>query len=138
MNEIHEILIAIVISAIVGFQIFIAWKTSEKIDRFKTIIPSDNTFETIKVYIPESHIKSIQIDDILSNLEKYSSGEALRQMESNEEPLNSNDKAPAEDSPNEVEEDPEALIWISREMEEKRIKYRLLKSFELLGWTRIR
>ena len=143
----HEILIVIVIIAIVALQIWVAFDTFKKINLFKMIIPSESNFETVKVFIPESQIKNIKVDHILSNLKSYSTpydqaGYHEIVIEDNDREIErdlEDEKDKQSEFPilNRIEENENALVWIGKGTDEKRIELRLLKSFELLGWNRI-
>lgn len=67
----HELLIGFLIVAIVAIQIYVFSITLEKIKIFKNILPSQENFKTLKVYIKESDIETISLIDIFKNLEKY-------------------------------------------------------------------
>ena len=69
----HDILIGGLIALIVIIQILVALKTSSKISLFKSIVPKENTFQTVKVFIPENQIKSIKVESIFENLKNYTS-----------------------------------------------------------------
>jgi len=140
----HEFLIWVLILVIVGVQIVVGLNTFKKIDLFKTIIPDAETFETVRVYIPENQIKDIKIDYILNNLNKFTSpfnnDNVIDVLEYNEEPESIGNYSEDETAPLLVAEDPvdyDAMIWIAKENEEKKIKLKMLKSYETLGWKRI-
>lgn len=143
-NNMHEFLIWVLILVIVGVQIVVGLNTFKKIDLFKTIIPDAETFETVRVYIPENQIKDIKIDYILNNLNKFTSpfnnDNVIDVLEYNEEPESIGNYSEDETAPLLVAEDPvdyDAMIWIAKENEEKKIKLKMLKSYETLGWKRI-
>ena len=69
----HDILIGGLIALIVIIQVLVALKTSSKISLFKSIIPKENSFQTVKVFVPENQIKSIKIDYIFENIKNYTS-----------------------------------------------------------------
>ena len=132
------------IVAIVAVQGKVAWDTFIKIDRFKKIIPADSTFKTVKVFIPESQIKEINVDDIFANLKKYSSPygqdsyhEVILEPDTIEKFKDVDEDNISEFLVEEIEEDQNMLIWITKGTDEKRIEHRLLTSFESLGWNRI-
>lgn len=145
----HEILIILVIVAIVGFQVKIFFDASTKISLFKEIIPEDENFETVKVYIPESQIKEIKIDYILENLHKFQqraeeqkSIETIAMPTQLERPDNNSPVAYSQPDPvlplfADEAIDYESMIWISKGNEEKKIKLKFLKGHEMLGWNRI-
>jgi hypothetical protein len=64
----HELLIGFLIVAIVAIQIYVFSITLEKIKNFKNILPSQDNFKTVKVYIKESDIETISLIDIFKNL----------------------------------------------------------------------
>ena len=144
-NNMHEFLIWVLILVIVGVQVVVGLNTFKKIDLFKTIIPDAETFETVRVYIPENQIKDIKIDYILNNLNKFSSpfhnDNVIDLQEYNIDEAESEGDYPEDDTtPLLVAEDPvdyDAMIWIAKENEEKKIKLKMLKSYETLGWKRI-
>lgn len=67
----HELLIGFLIVAIVAIQIYVFYITLEKIKIFKDILPSQENFKTVKVYIKESEIETISLIDIFKNLHNY-------------------------------------------------------------------
>ena len=69
----HDLLIGGLIALIVIIQILVALQTSRKISLFKSIVPKQNTFETVKVFIPENQIKIIKIESIFENIKNYTS-----------------------------------------------------------------
>lgn len=141
----HEFLIWVLILIIVGVQVVVGLNTFKKIDLFKTIIPTADTFETVRVYIPENQIKDIKVDYILNNLNKFGSpfrnDNIIDIQESKvEEEEFLGDYYEAENTPLLVVEDPvdyDQMIWIAKENEEKKIKLKVLKGYETLGWKRI-
>ena len=156
----HDILIGGLIAIIVIAQILVALNTSRKIALFKAIIPKDNSFETIKVFIPENQIKTVKIDSIFENLEKYteipidtqfsfSNHQQLDQDAKNETVLEDTNKQShfdaSEDFSDELEfdydEDTEfatgpILITIVKGNEVKRIDQDDLAIFLENGWSR--
>jgi hypothetical protein len=143
----HEILILFVIAIIVGFQIKIFLDAAAKIDYFKTMVPDASTFETVKVFIPESQIKDIKIEYILNNLQKFQNPlgvlenfetkEIDETVEEERSPIADHFKEEAAEPMIEEIIDYESLIWIAKGSEEKKIKFKFLKSHEILGWNRI-
>lgn len=128
----HEIIIWLTIIIIVIVQSKVALETSKKIDLFKTVIPDPENFETVKVYIRESQVKDIKVDYILNNLHKF------QKPEVNQETIDTEIISEETLTLNDIEvPDYEALIWIAKDMEEKKIKYKLLKHYEQSGWNRI-
>jgi len=68
----HELLIGILIIAIVAIQIYVFSITLEKIKIFKNILPSQENFKIVKVFIKESDIETVRLVDIFRDLKKYS------------------------------------------------------------------
>ena len=146
----HEILIGIVILAIVGAQGYVAYTTWKKIDFYKEIIPQSTSFETVKVYIRESQIKDIKAEYILSNLKKFKAPKATASEPEATIILSEPAKEVVMDAPidslpvqsvitwpEETLPGYEDLIWIAKDNEEKKIKYKLLRSYEQAGWSKI-
>lgn len=69
----HEILIGFLIVAIVSIQTYVFYITLQKIKNYKNIIPKQDNFKTVKVYLKETEIDSISIVNIYKNLPKFSS-----------------------------------------------------------------
>lgn len=69
----HEILIGFLIVAIVSIQTYVFYITFQKIKNYKNIIPKQDNFKTVKVYLKETEIDSISIVNIYKNLPKFSS-----------------------------------------------------------------
>jgi len=139
----HEIVILLIIAIIVGVQIKVFLDTAKKINLFKAIIPSPENFETVKVFIPESQIKQINSSYVLSNLQEFQNpldNKGIENKETIEDHEDFIDDHYEETIPEKtiIETiDYESLIWISKGNEEKKIKLKLLKSHEMLGWNRI-
>ena len=142
----HEILIGGLIALIVIVQITVALNTSKKINLFKAIIPDSKNFETVKVYIPESQIKDIRINEILNNIKDYSSpfpasNEIIEiGLDDTLESLNIDYPDDDELFPNDafVNSDGEILIWVGKDNEEQKIALEDLEKFEALGWKQIK
>lgn len=143
----HQILILFVIAVIVGFQVKIFLEATKKIDLFKVIIPDASNFETVKVFIPESQIKDIKVEYVLKNLNKFKNPSKTAKKETLKKDtklVEGNftliDNPEVAENVNPIVEeiiDYESIIWISKGSEEKKIKLKLLKSHEILGWNRI-
>jgi hypothetical protein len=73
----HELLIGFLIVALVAIQIYVFSITLEKIKNFKNILPSQENFKTVKVFIKESDIESISLNHIFKNLKDYRQGKQL-------------------------------------------------------------
>ncbi len=134
----HEILITLVIIIIVAFQFMVGYSAWQKIDLYKQIIPEAKNFETVKVYIPESQVKDINVDHILINLNYF-------QFPQDDEELFP-DNAITEDIEimDEVqlemhvpEPNPDTLIWVTKGNEEKKIEYKFLQGHQEEGWSQI-
>ena len=137
----HEILIWGVIIIIVAAQLLVAYSAWNKIDLLKQIIPEASNFKTVKVYIRESQVKDIKINYILNNLDKFQAPKEeevfVAEIIDNTHP-GFNDFYQEE----EVEKEEEVigyedLIWVSKGNEEKKIKFKLLTSYQQAGWSKI-
>jgi hypothetical protein len=62
----HELLIGLLIIVIVAIQTYVFSITLKKIKIFKNILPNQENFKTIKVYIKESDIETIELVDIFN------------------------------------------------------------------------
>lgn len=134
----HEILIYFVIIAIVAAQFVVAVSAYRKIDLYKAIIPEAQNFKTVKVYIRESEVKDIKVDYILNNLGKFQAQEVTEEILEAE--IIHNEDTFSEDDLQEKEEEAigyEDLIWVAKGNEEKKIKYKLLTSYQQQGWSKI-
>lgn len=67
----HEYFIILIISAIIGLQIFIFFKNIRKINRYKKTIESVKDFDLVEVSVPEEWIKDIEVDEILNDPERF-------------------------------------------------------------------
>jgi len=133
----HEILIAVVIMAIVAAQVVVAISAYRKIDLYKAIIPEAQNFKTVKVYIRESQVKDIKIDYILNNLNKFQGPETTDEV-LEAEIIRTPDAVNNDDfNDNEVAIGYDDLIWVAKGNEEKKIKYKLLTSYQQQGWSKI-
>jgi hypothetical protein len=134
----HEILIYFVIIAIVAAQVAVAVSAYRKIDLYKEIIPEAQNFKTVKVYIRESQVKDIKIDYILSNLNKFQEPEGVEEEVLEAEIIHSPETVIENDFREEEEViGYEDLIWVAKGNEEKKIKYKLLTSYQQQGWSKI-
>jgi hypothetical protein len=135
----HEILIAFVIIIIVAAQGMVGYTAWKKIDEYKQIIPEPQNFETVKVYVPESQIKKINIDYILNNLNKFQLPQKDKEQFVEAEIIVNTETTVAEVKFKEEAGEPgyDDLIWITKGNEEKKIKYRLLTSHLQDGWSRL-
>jgi hypothetical protein len=143
----HDILIGGVIVLILFVQFGVFATAITKINLYKNIIPNSENFQMVKIYIPESKIKTLSVDEILKNEHLYSSKEnhILDLIFENEEDimipyLETNNEFDVENHIAEVsseDSDFDDDVWITRENEDKKIPFRYLKEYELLGWKRI-
>src|SRR5690554_3591318 len=137
----HDILIGVVIVLILAVQFTVFGNTLQKINLFKKIIPKSESFKMVKVYIPESKIKSLTVDEILENEHLYTLKEISPEVEetSNFVVIDNDDFENREEYESEHKEelDPDTEVWISKGNEEKKITNDLLKGYELMGWQRI-
>jgi hypothetical protein len=135
----HEALIILVIIIIVAAQFFIGFTAWKKIDAYKQIIPEAQHFETVKVYIRESQVKDINIDYILTNLNKFQLPREEKEQFVEAEIIENTVEivTAAEFKREELEPGYEDLIWVTRGNEEKKIKYKLLTSHQQNGWSRL-
>src|SRR5690554_420872 len=67
----HDILIGVIIVLILSVQFAVFGNALQKINLFKNIIPKSESFKMVKVYVPESKIKSLTVDEILENEHLY-------------------------------------------------------------------
>ena len=79
----HELLIGFLIVAIVAIQIYIFSLTLEKIKIFKNILPNQENFKTVKVYLKESEIESISLVNIYKNLPGFANKDRDKNHDSN-------------------------------------------------------
>jgi len=135
----HEILILLVIIIIVAAQILVGITTWRKIDQYKQIIPEAKSFETVKVYIRESQVKDINIDHILSNLNKFQLPQEEKEQFVEAEIIDEIEDTVVAVELNEEVPQPgyDDLIWVTKGNEEKKIKYKLLTSHQQDGWSRL-
>lgn len=138
----HEILIWGVIIIIVAAQFLVAYSAWNKIDLLKQIIPEASNFKTVKVYIRESQVKDIKIDYILNNLDKFQAPKVEEEVFVAEIIDNTDPGFNDVYQEDEVEKEEEVigyedLIWVSKGNEEKKIKFKLLTSYQQAGWSKI-
>lgn len=135
----HEALIIFVVIIIVAAQVFIGFTAWKKIDAYKQIIPEAQNFETVKVYIRESQVKDINVDYILTNLNKFQLPREEKEQFVEAEIIEEKVEIVTATDVKEEEPEPgyEDLIWVTRGNEEKKIKYKLLTSHQQNGWSRL-
>lgn len=135
----HEALIILVIIIIVAAQFFIGLTAWKKIEAYKQIIPEAQHFETVKVYILESQVKDINIDYILTNLNKFQLPREEKEQLVEAEIIEDTVEIVTAVEIKEEEPEPgyEDLIWVTRGNDEKKIKYKLLTSHQQNGWRRL-
>lgn len=64
----HDLIIGVLIIAIVAIQLYIFSITLKKIKIFKNVLPSQENFKIVKVFIKENEIETISLVDIFKNL----------------------------------------------------------------------
>ncbi|KOS04803.1 hypothetical protein AM493_01150 [Flavobacterium akiainvivens] len=133
----HNTIIILVILIVVGFQAYVAYTAWKKIDFYQGIIPQPENFQTIKVYIPESQVKNIDINYVLNNPDKFGPPAVFALSETITEPEIINEPAIAIVTTETNQTGHEEYVWVAKDNEEKKIKYTLLQSHEQAGWNRI-
>jgi|GEM_PF-5667600 len=68
---VHDIFIGTVIIIILLAQFWVFNHASTKVKLFKDIIPNHQSFKMVKVYIPESKIKSLTVEEVFKNEHFY-------------------------------------------------------------------
>lgn len=147
----HDILIGGLIAIIVIAQIWVAITTSKKISLFKTIVPEANSFETVKVFIPEDQIKTVTVEHILNNIERFSNPILLaepikkktkKKVKINElidEDLNSDEGSILNEAPDlnlfDMVDNGEVMVWVIKGNLEKKIHNKDLSNYKAIGWA---
>ena len=149
----HDILIGGLIAIIVIVQILVALGTSRKIALFKRIIPQSDSFETIRVFVPENEIKTVTVAHIFDNIIKYQNASHQSELEGNrvDDVILSNDNQlhngadTAFDKEDFVEEldfisneenyESDDLVWVVSGNFEERIHRSQLAEFEQNGYS---
>jgi hypothetical protein len=148
----HDILIGGLIAIIVIAQILVAITTSKKISLFKTIVPEANSFETVKAFIPEDQIKTVTVEYILKNLNKFNNPNTLAEPITKKvrkpikskaiitEGLISNGEIIANGEldlkPIQEQNNPDKdMIWITKGNLEKKILLKSLSNYKTIGWV---
>ncbi len=141
----HEFLIGVLIVAIVAIQTFVFIITLDKIKIFKKILPNQENFKTVKVFIKEEDIETVSLEDIFKNLGAYTKNqEIVEAPEFDYKTSNHNEELTEtmlieEDSnyfKKDLFSDP-SLCYIEKNGEKQRISIGVLSHYEGLGWTRI-
>ncbi|MGL2988267.1 BatD family protein [Flavobacterium sp. RSSA_27] len=83
----HDIIIGLLILVIVTIQIIVFRITLKKIVQYKAIIPSQNNFKTIKVFIPESKIDTIDLKEIYMSLDQKHIDNTLFENKTNKDAI---------------------------------------------------
>jgi hypothetical protein len=160
----HDYFIGGLITIIVFIQIAVTIRTSKKIALFRAIIPKENSFEIVKVLIPEDQIKTIKVEDILNNISFYENytneieptDDYYTAIANNSEDFQESNNIEHEEIVEELlpfqgllplNEDidldseescgNELLIWIAKGNKEKKVPVRLLVHYESLGWQKL-
>lgn len=68
----HELIIGILIISIVAIQVYVFAITRKKIKIFKNILPSQENFKTVKVFIKETEIETVSLVNIFKNISEFS------------------------------------------------------------------
>lgn len=152
----HDYIIGTLILIIVVAQFMVAFTTSKKITLFKTIVPEINSFKTVKVFIREDQIKTITVEEILNNINRFSSASPYVEIEIpleiveekevnilnilediNDDELSIDDEHDYDlfgktiDS-NEIEE---RTIWMVKDFSERKIKKSQINQYLEMGWS---
>jgi hypothetical protein len=127
----HETIIIFIVLIIVVAQFAVGFTAWKKIDAYKKIIPEAVHFETVKVFIPESQVKNIDIDHVLRN------PDAFQHSEDEPEPFMSElaMEAFAAEEYDALSDIPEDTVWVSKGNEEKKIEQALLDRYLSNGWS---
>jgi hypothetical protein len=152
----HDYIIGALILIIVVAQILVALTTSKKIALFKTILPNANDFETVKVFIREDQIKTITTDDILNNINRFSSASPYVEIEIpleiveekevnilnilediNDDELSIDDEHDYDLFGKTIHSDEieERTIWMVKDFSERKIKKSQINQYLDMGWS---
>ncbi|MBP4141971.1 hypothetical protein J3S90_09165 [Flavobacterium sp. P4023] len=145
----HDILIGGLIAIIVMAQILVAISTSKKISLFKTIVPEANSFESVKVFIPEDQIKTVTVEYILNNLSIYSNSTSADNLPKEgtcekiliniPEYVNGEIESTAfydgDDDDDETNHDNTDLVWVMNGTLEEKIPRSSLYHYQDMGWS---
>jgi len=132
----HSILIFLIIALIVALQIKVALNAIARINFLKQIVPGNENFETVTVYVAESQIKTISTEYILQNLEKFGPPETMPDIIEVNVIKTPPSAPPATRSIDDVI-NYESMIWVVKENDKKEIPFKLLRRYEQLGWEQI-
>ena len=127
----HELLIGFLIVAIVAIQIYIFFITLEKIKIFKNILPNQENFKTVKVYLKESEIESISLVNIYKNLPGFANTDRDKNHDSNFEQVKETNH---EYSKYETVDDTEKCEYVEKDGIQTKIKSKNLDFFLSKGW----
>ena len=147
----HDILIGGLIAIIVMAQILVAITTSKKISLFKTIVPEANSFETVKVFIPEDQIKTVTVEHILNNLDSYNNPTLVtEQIKKKTKKKIKISKTITEECDTDtftianevndlnlfdINDNDEVMVWITKGNLEKKIPIKNLSNYKSIGWA---
>ncbi|MEC5166246.1 hypothetical protein RCH18_001982 [Flavobacterium sp. PL11] len=147
----HDILIGGLIAIIVMAQILVAITTSKKIALFKTIVPEANSFETVKVFIPEDQIKTVTVEHILNNLDSFSNPTLVTEQikkktkkkikisEAIAEEYNTDTFTIANEVNDlnlfDINHNDEVMVWITKGNLDKKIPKKDLSNYKSIGWA---
>jgi hypothetical protein len=159
----HDYIIGALILIIIIVQFTVAIATSKKIALFKTIVPDINSFETVKVFIREDQIKTITVEEILNNINRFSSATSFLDTGIQEEIVeekNPNLQNILQDIKNKKNDDAltnkyefdsdlfaetididdieEDTIWMSKGNLEEKIPKSQMYQYEDMGWFRLK
>jgi hypothetical protein len=159
----HDYIIGALIIIIVIVQFTVAITTSKKISLFKTIVPDIDSFETVKVFIREDQIKTITVEEILNNINRFSSATPFLAEEiqdkivveknpilpnileniknkNNHDELNTNDEFESDLFAETIDIDDieEDTIWMSKGNLEEKIPKSQMYQYEDMGWFRLK
>jgi hypothetical protein len=152
----HDYIIGALILIIVVAQILVALTTSKKIALFKTILPNANEFETVKVFIPKDQIKTITVEEILNNINRFSSASPYVEIEIpleiveekevnilnilediNDDELSIDDEHDYDLFGKTIHSDEieERTIWMVKDFSERKIKKSQINQYLDMGWS---
>ena len=159
----HDYIIGALILIIVVAQILVALTTSKKIALFKTILPNANDFETVKVFIREDQIKTITVEEILNNINRFSSPSSSSVIEIPQESVEAettnlqnilqnikNSKKDDRLANNyefdsdllgetiTIDDTKEVMIWMSKGNLEEKIPKSQRYQYEDMGWSKLK
>ncbi len=130
----HELLIGLLIVTIVAIQIFVFKITLEKIKFFKNILPSQENFKTVKVFIKESEIESVSLVNIFKNLSEFSTKDHEKLKIFNDPNNEEIKEENHEYSKYETVDDSEEFEYVKKDGVQTKIKSKNLDFFISKGW----